>query len=116
MLDLQDMINSLRNSKELIGSEKTSLLNNIGSQLSNKVKQYTPVDTGQLRNSIHHTIADDAVSITTNVEYAPYVDLGHVSGDRFINGRHMFNRAFLQADELIDPEINQFLNKIKILE
>ena len=116
MLQLQDMINSLKSSKETIGREKTTALNNIGTQLANKVKQYTPVDTGKLRDSIHHTITDDAVEITTDVEYAPYVDLGHAAGDKFINGRHMFNKAFLQADEFVDPAINQFLSKIKILE
>lgn len=37
-----------------------------------------PVDTGNLRGSITHEVdtADDAVYIGTNVEYAPYVELG----------------------------------------
>jgi HK97 gp10 family phage protein len=41
-------------------------------------KEYAPVDTGRLRNSITHEAAPDegAVYIGTNVEYAPYVELG----------------------------------------
>lgn len=37
-----------------------------------------PVDTGNLRASITHEVdaGDDAVYIGTNVEYAPYVELG----------------------------------------
>lgn len=37
-----------------------------------------PVDTGRLRNSITHEIDEDgkAAYIGTNVEYAPYIELG----------------------------------------
>lgn len=37
-----------------------------------------PVDTGRLRNSITHEVreSEKAVYIGTNVEYAPYVELG----------------------------------------
>ena len=37
-----------------------------------------PVRTGNLRNSITHQVASDgrSVDIGTNVEYAPYVELG----------------------------------------
>ena len=39
-------------------------------------KRLCPVDTGNLRNSISHaTDAEDAY-IGTNVEYAPYVEMG----------------------------------------
>lgn len=39
-------------------------------------KRLCPVDTGNLRNSITHTVRDVTVYIGTNVEYAPYVELG----------------------------------------
>ena len=41
-------------------------------------KKKCPVDTGNLRNSISHKVVpeDKAVYIGTNVEYAPYVELG----------------------------------------
>ena len=34
------------------------------------------VDTGRLRGSISHAVGDKEVFIGTNVEYAPYVELG----------------------------------------
>ena len=41
-------------------------------------KRLCPVDTGRLRNSITHVInaGEQAVYVGTNVEYAPYVELG----------------------------------------
>ena len=54
------------------------------------------VDTGRLRNSISHTVDDEAAYIGTNVEYAPYVELGARSRD----GVHMLQRAATEhADE-----------------
>ena len=35
-----------------------------------------PVDSGQLRQSINHKVEDNAGWVSTNVEYAPYVELG----------------------------------------
>ena len=39
-------------------------------------KRLCPVDTGNLRNSITHTQSGNAEYIGTNVEYAPYVEMG----------------------------------------
>ena len=39
-------------------------------------KRLCPVDTGRLRNSITHTADKKTAYIGTNVEYAPYVELG----------------------------------------
>ena len=54
------------------------------------------VDTGRLRNSISHTVDGEAAYIGTNVEYAPYVELGA----RGRKGVHMLQRAATEhADE-----------------
>ena len=47
------------------------------------------VDTGRLRNSISHTVDGEAAYIGTNVEYAPYVELGA----RGRTGVHMLKRS-----------------------
>lgn len=39
-------------------------------------KAKCPVDTGNLRNSIHYNATEHEVTIGTSVEYAPYVELG----------------------------------------
>lgn len=53
-------------------------LEKIGFLAENYAAKKCPVDTGNLRASITHEVdaADDAVYIGTNVEYAPYVELG----------------------------------------
>lgn len=42
----------------------------------NNLTEFPRVDTGRLRNSVTHVEDDDATYIGTNVEYAPYVELG----------------------------------------
>ena len=63
----------------------------IGLVAEGHAKKITPVDTGrlQLRNSISHATDDEAAYIGTNVEYAPYVELGA----RGREGKHMLQRA-----------------------
>lgn len=50
----------------------------IGAQVENYAKMLCPVDTGNLRNSITHTLApkEKAVYVGSAVEYAAYVELG----------------------------------------
>ena len=68
----------------------------IGLTAEGHTKKETPVDTGRLRNSINHATDDDAAYIGTNVEYAPYVELGA----RGRKGVHMLQRAAAEhADE-----------------
>lgn len=53
-------------------------LEKIGLLAENYAEKKCPVDTDHLRASITHEVdtADNAVYIGTNVEYAPYVELG----------------------------------------
>lgn len=68
----------------------------IGMAAEGHAKKETPVDTGRLRNSISHATDDEAAYIGTNVEYAPYVELGA----RGRPGVHMLQRAASEhADE-----------------
>ena len=68
----------------------------IGLTAEGYAKRETPVDTGRLRNSISHATDDEAAYIGTNVEYAPYVELGA----RGRQGKHMLQRAATEhADE-----------------
>jgi HK97 gp10 family phage protein len=50
----------------------------IGLTAERYAKYLCPVDTGRLRNSITHGVAtgEEAVYVGTNVEYAPYVEVG----------------------------------------
>lgn len=51
-------------------------LEEIGLVAEGYAKRLCPVDTGRLRNSITHTTDGEAAYIGTNVEYAPYVEMG----------------------------------------
>lgn len=50
----------------------------VGANAENYVRNNAPVDTGRLQNSITSRIdtSDNSVTIGTNVEYAPYQELG----------------------------------------
>ena len=79
------------NSKEVSEAIKSALLKGLetcGLVAEGYAKKLAPVDTGNLRNSITHTVDEDepAAYIGTDVEYAPYVCLGtiHMAAQPFL--------------------------------
>ena len=69
------------NSKEILEeleSKKDIILEEWGLTAERYAKALCPVDTGRLRNSISHAVEGDSAYIGTNVEYAPYVEMGTV--------------------------------------
>ena len=80
------------NTKEVLSALDKAIergLEAIGLTAEGHAKKITPVDTGRLRNSISHAIDKEAAYIGTNVEYAPYVELGA----RGRTGVHMLQRS-----------------------
>ena len=57
-------------------SQKAKILEEWGLIAEAYASDYCPVDTGRLRASISHDTDDDTMYLGTNVEYAPYVELG----------------------------------------
>ena len=79
------------NSKEVSEDIKAALLRGLekcGLTAERFAKKLAPYDTGNLRNSITHTVDDGepAAYIGTDVEYAPYVCLGtiHMKAQPFL--------------------------------
>ena len=78
------------NSKEVSEAIKSALLKGLetcGLVAEGYAKKLAPVDTGNLRNSITHTVDEEepAAYIGSNSSYASYVELGtgkYVSGGR----------------------------------
>ena len=69
------------NSKDVLSAFEKAMRNGltaVGMTAEGHAKKEAPVDTGRLRNSIANEVVDSekAVYIGTNVEYAPYVELG----------------------------------------
>lgn len=62
--------------KSLMVGALARALEKIGLIAEGYAKRLCPVDTGRLRNSITHTDDGEFEYIGTNVEYAPYVELG----------------------------------------
>lgn len=62
--------------KSALKEQKAMALEAIGLTAEGHAKDLCPVDTGRLRSSISHAKDDDAAYIGTNVEYAPYIELG----------------------------------------
>ena len=84
--------------QEVLSAEqkaRNKALEIIGGKAESYAKKLCPVDTGRLRNSITHQQMDDHTEmIGTNVEYAPYVELGHhTSGGTFVAGKHFLRSA-----------------------
>jgi len=60
-----------------VSSAKARALEIMGGKAESYAKQLAPVDTGNLRNSITHQQYDENTEIIgTNVEYAPFQELG----------------------------------------
>ena len=79
------------NSKEIIEDMQQATvraLEKCGLTAEGYAKKLAPVDTGNLRNSITHDVDDGepAAYIGTNVEYAPYQELGtiHIKAQPFL--------------------------------
>lgn len=66
--------------KDVLSGEKKAkvqALEVIGGMAESYAKAACPVDTGRLRNSITHQQESENVEVIgTNVDYAPYVELG----------------------------------------
>ena len=82
------------NSKEISEKIEEAVLRGLvtcGLTAERYAKKLAPVDTGNLRNSITHTVdgGEPAAYIGTNVEYAPYQELGTI---------HMAAKQFLKHD------------------
>lgn len=72
---------------------KAKALEIIGGKAEGYAKRLCPVDTGNLRNSITHEQYDESTEVIgTNVEYAPYVELGHMTS----GGTHVAAQPFLR--------------------
>lgn len=85
--DLAGVLEIRENNAEQVAAALNSAiaraLTMIGQQAEGNAKLICPTDTGRLKNSITNQIDMDenAVYIGTNVEYAPYVELGTMRQD-----------------------------------
>jgi len=56
---------------------QAELLEKLGVEIEADAKANCPVDTGKLRDSLHHSVEGDEVHIGSDLDYAGYVEEGH---------------------------------------
>lgn len=83
--------------KSALQAQKEEALKVCGALAENYAKIDCPVDTGRLRNSIHHKMVNsDTVAIGTDVEYGKWVHEGHWAGDTRVLGYPFLRFAITQ--------------------
>lgn len=68
----------------------------IGQRAVGYAKETTPVDTGRLRNSENFRVVEKSIHVGTDVEYAPYQELGTSRG---IEAKHFIRNSVANHGE-----------------
>lgn len=99
--------------KSELESRVRAALEAIGATAETYAKKGAPVDTGRLRNSISHAVDENTVYIGTNVEYAPYQELGTSSseGKELIKPKHFLKNAVMNHKTKYKRIINDIMKK-----
>ena len=101
-----------------------------GGVIEGHAKELCPVQTGNLRNSITHALGGDSVNggeipvdsdgevtvyVGTNVQYAPYVELGHnQEPGRFVPAiKKRLKASHVAAKPFLRPAVENSLNEIE---
>ena len=89
---------------DLLEEAKERIIEEWGLVAEGYAKMNCPVDTGRLRNSISHgSEGDDTMVVGTNVEYAPYVELGHTTN----------SGKFVSPQPYLAPAIEEHMDEYK---
>lgn len=88
MAGMEIRVNNTKKVLQALNQQSVNALEICGGKAETYAKRSCPVDMGTLRNSISHKVdeSDMKAYIGTNVEYAPYVELG--TGVYYPGGRH----------------------------
>ena len=115
MNDLNALLNELKSGLHKLETNKQIALNNVGKELIKDIKALTPVDTGKLRNSYKLSVNKDEVEVTTDVEYAIYVNDGHsTKSGSYVEGKYMFDKSMNEAVKNLDKEVDNMFRNTKI--
>lgn len=109
---LEDMLKDLHCVKSKFSAELPKLKTSMGKTLKDDIKRYTPRDSGRLAKSYKLKVTGDEIEVSTDVEYAPYVDNGHSAGSSFVKGVHMYDKAINNFHVKSDKLVNDFLDQV----
>lgn len=114
MQDIEKLIKGLSKVKNGYKSESQNVLENVGSDYQENVKANTPVDSGKLKESIQvDIVSKDTIEIYSNVEYAPFVELGHLAKNgKFVKGSGMFQLAEESMEQELNKQVESLFDKL----
>jgi hypothetical protein len=115
MKDIDALLKELKSGLYELENNKEKALNNVGEKLIKDIKALTPVDTGKLKDSYKLSVNKDEVEVTTDVEYAVYVNDGYSTKDgSYVNGKYMFDKSINEAKKNLDKEVYDMFKNTKI--
>ena len=89
------------------------LMDNVKEKHIKNVQDNTPVDSGDLQESISGEVVNDTIQYGSDSEYALFVEEGHLSrSGKFVEGAHMFGNAEKGLDKILDKEVNKLFDEI----
>lgn len=116
--ELKKFKDSLEKLKSDTKREMAQLLDLNTNRMVADIKRNTPVDTGLLRNSFERTEIQGneqgfQTEVSTNLEYAPYIEYGHrMKGGGFVKGHFMVYEAEKRIQKRIDQDVRNLVIKL----
>jgi len=87
----------------------SDIVNKAALQIEREAKLNCPVDTSNLKNSIHAKPIDEtSAQVGTNIEYAPYVNYGTIH----MSARPFFTNAVNSVEDEFKSKIQQAVKSI----
>ena len=104
MKEMQKMLNEVANLKDIQNAVKVNT-----TEMHQKASRKVPVDTGHLRRSLTIDFRDGGLTgrVSTNVEYAMYVEFG----TRFQSAQPFFRPALYEQRPLFAKDMSRLLKK-----
>nr|WP_238333164.1 HK97 gp10 family phage protein [Brevibacillus laterosporus] len=114
-LNLDGLLEKLEQVERIFPQALTTKMNQVGDKMVANIQRNTPVDTGDLRHSIHRAPVEKAGSnyklrVTSNLHYVLPVEKGRrTRGGGFRRGAHMFEIGTQQTKQGLQNELSQFI-------
>lgn len=122
-IDITEVVQLSKNiagAPAIIQDEMTEVLRLAGYAVEGRAKELAPVDTNRLRNSITPDVKYPVLTVGSDVEYAPYQELGTQNPDgtqrikpkRFLQGGYEQNASRIQG--FADRGIAKIIARLKL--
>lgn len=115
---LDEVLAHMDNISPKIDREITSTLNDQGIDWRDDVRANTPVDSGELRRSmtfegVKKTGSGFEMSLTNNMEYAGFVELGHRTrgGKSVVKGQYMMKKGTIRLEKRLPKALENAMAK-----